>query len=523
MFAHSLYADGPTLKRLYPAGAARGASVDVSALGDAPKWPVQIWSDDPAIKWEALADKGKFRVSVDAQAALGIHHVRFYDADNSTDAMRFMVGTIGEQNEVEPNDSGSKAMLLTELPKLINGVLEKRSDADTFAVDLTAGQTLVAAIEANEHLRSPVDATLQILSANGSVLAQQLDTLGLDPVVTYTAARAGRHMVRVFGFPETPDSTINFAGGENFVYRLTVAHGGWVNATRPLAVARQAPTPLNLLGIGLPQHESTVTVPPTFKRAEWPLEATGLVNAISLDVLDLPIAVESPIAPASADKPLVPQVLVVPSSITGTLANPREKDRYGFSASKATKLRFELHSRRFGLPMDGVLRILDTSGKQLAREDDAAKKVDTKLTFSPPADGEYMLEVSDLHSGGGQEWVYRIDLQPVLGDARLTVKTDHYQGKLNEPLEVAVAIDRRDGFDKPLRIVATGLPEAIDCPVVVSEKEGHTAKEVKLILTPKAAYSGPFRISATVEADPTFATTATATGDPLLSDIWVKF
>jgi hypothetical protein len=259
--AATSHADGPTLKRLLPPGAARASTADVAALGDAPKWPVKIWCDDPGITWEALADKGKFRVSVAANVAPGRHAVRFYDEDNSTDALPFIVGIIAELSEQEPNDGPDKAQAIVDLPKLINGVLEKRAEVDTFAVDLKQGQSLIASVEAQQVLRSPLDATLQIVSARGAVLAQNLDTVGLDPRIVFVAPREGRYFVRIFGFPETPDSTITYAGGENFVYRLTLANSGFVQATRPLAVSAAGETKLELTGVSLPTTTAAVTVP----------------------------------------------------------------------------------------------------------------------------------------------------------------------------------------------------------------------------------------------------------------------
>ncbi len=124
--AEVLRADGPTLKRLLPAGAGLSQTVEVAALGDAPKWPVQVWTDDVHMVWEPLTEKGKFRVIVDAEARLGVHHVRFSDEDNCTDAQRFLIGPIAEKSEAEPNDEAGEAFKVDSLPILINGVLEKR-------------------------------------------------------------------------------------------------------------------------------------------------------------------------------------------------------------------------------------------------------------------------------------------------------------------------------------------------------------------------------------------------------------
>ena len=508
----------PSLKRIFPAGGQRGATVEVAALGEAPTWPVQVWCDDPGIRWEPLADKGKFRVSVASDVALGAHAFRFYDADNATAAMRFQVGQIAEINEVEPNEALDKAQVVSELPKLINGVLEKRSEVDTFAVDLAEGQTLIAAVDAQRHLRSPLDATLQIVSSRGSVLAQNLDTVGLDPRIDFVAPRAGRYFVRIFGFPETPDSSINFAGGENFVYRLTLAHAGYIYAARPLAVSSTQSTQVELFCLHMPVMSASVNVPADAQKSSWSVTTDKAVNALSLPVVALPLVKEQ-----SHGGEAAVQVVAVPCSITGTLDKPRQVDRYRFTAKKDSKLRFELHSRDLGFATDGVIAIVDADGKQLSREDDVRKDVDAKAIWQPPADGEYTLEVSDAFGFGSAECFYRVDIQPVTADVALSFKVDYYPGKVkeNKPIEIAVTIDRQDGFAHPLRISAEGLPDSVKCPVVVSEKEGATAKEVTLKLTASAPFSGPIRIVGRVESDSSFQRIATASGDPLVKDIFL--
>lgn len=512
-----LRGDGPTLKRLFPPGGQRGATVEVAALGDAPKWPVQVWCDDPGIRWEALADKAKFRVSIAADVPPGRHAVRFFDSDNSTDALRFVVGQLPELNETEPNDALDKAQVVSDLPKLVNGVLEKRGAVDAFAVELSEGQMLIAAIEAQQVLGSPVDATLQVVSPRGSVLAQNLDSVGLDPRITFVAPRAGRYCVRVFGFPETPDSTIGFAGGENYVYRLSLSHGGLLQSSRPLAVSDTGVTRLELLGVALPTGETTVQpTPAAAKRGSWPLTVEGAINMLPLPILRMPSLVEQP---QQADQAL--QSLPIPCSITGTLARAGESDAYRLTAKKDSKLLLELHSREYGYPTDGVLAILDDDGKELTRVDDVRKEIDARTVWRAPADGKYRLVVSDAFGSGGPDWHYRVDIRTDASDAALSVKADRYQGKVGTPLEIAVTVDRREGYAQPIRISASGLPESVKCAEVVSEKDGKTAKEVTLSFSATEPFSGPIRIIGTLPAEPPIERAATAASDAFVSDLWL--
>ena len=99
-----------------------------------------------------------------------------------------MIGSLPETNEIEPNDSIAQPQTMSEFAKpprdaevVINGVLQERGDVDCFAVELKQGQTLVAAVEANEAFGSPLDGILQIVDPDGTTLAENHDSVGLDP------------------------------------------------------------------------------------------------------------------------------------------------------------------------------------------------------------------------------------------------------------------------------------------------------------------------------------------------------
>ena len=87
------------------------------------------------------------------------------------------------------------------------------------------GQTLVASLEANRTLRSPMDAMLQIVSADGFVLDENNDFHGLDPQIAFTAKKDGTYIARVYAFPSSPDSSIRFFGSDACIYRLTLTTG----------------------------------------------------------------------------------------------------------------------------------------------------------------------------------------------------------------------------------------------------------------------------------------------------------
>ena len=241
----------PSVTYLYPAGAQRGVTAEVTAAGTFDKWPVKVWAGGKGVTVEPGKDKGKLSVTAAADAVPGVYWLRAYNDDGASTLRPFVVGTLPEVAEKEPNDEPGKAQVI-DRSAVVNGRLEKPGDVDCFAVTLRKGQTLVASLEAHHTLRSPMDGVLQVLSADGFVLDQNNDVHGLDPQLAFTAPKDGTFVVRVFAFPATPDSSIRFSGAETYVYRLTLTTGGFADYAMPLAVPRADPGEVEVIGWNVP-------------------------------------------------------------------------------------------------------------------------------------------------------------------------------------------------------------------------------------------------------------------------------
>src|SRR6185437_769509 len=72
----------------------------------------------------------------------------------------------------------------------------------------------------------------------------------------------GVYHVRTFAFPATPDASISFAGGESFVYRLTLTSGGLIDGAMPLALARGEPTTVEACGWNLAEADKNRVLEP---------------------------------------------------------------------------------------------------------------------------------------------------------------------------------------------------------------------------------------------------------------------
>jgi hypothetical protein len=496
------WSESPQLTRLFPAGGQRGQTVPVEAKGKFPNQPLQVWVDQPGIKFEVGPEAGKWQAKIDEKAAPGLYLVRAHDSLGATDLQRFIVGVLPEANEMEPNDESSKAQTVTELPRLINGVLEKRGDVDHFRVTLKSGQTLVASVEANRLLGSPVDACLQVCDLRGNLMQQNLDYHGLDPLVTYTAKQDEEVIVRAFGFPATADSSIHFAGGENFVYRLTLTTGAYLEATLPLAVTPGDSQSLRPFGWNLPHDVSELSWSKTDRLPSVEgdafkgtaslcfFAADGHAGGVFLLPSDIVPWVDHPIGKTVTEDMPLP----LPASLSGQLPTVGERT-YWVDAKKDQVLEIRVVSRVLGYPLDAVLTISDAAGKQLVRADDTDKLVDPKLAWKCPVDGRYQINLSDLNRTGSEQNFFHLFIQLQRSDYRAVVKGNTYRGKVNMSIEIPVAIERIAGFDGEVEFEVGGLPAPISIERPKSEAKGESAKQVTLKLSSKEPFNGSLQIN----------------------------
>ena len=80
---------------------------------------------------------------------------------------------------------------------------------------------------------------------------------------------------------------------------------------------------------------------------------------------------------------------------------------YSFKARAGQGLSFEVMSQRIGSNLDPVLRILDSSQKELAFSNDSVG-ADSRISWRAEKDGAYLLELRDVTWRGGEGFDYRL-------------------------------------------------------------------------------------------------------------------
>ena len=472
----------PQATGLFPRGGQVGSTVAVTVSGKLAKGD-QIHCDRAGVSGEITEDGTKATITIADSAAPGLYWLRFFNAEGAASPVPFVVGRLPEVAEAEPNATPDKAQPLAA-SSVINGKLSESEDTDIFSIKVPAGRTLVASVDANWRLGSPVDPVMQLLNEDGVVLTQIDDDRGNDPLIAWPCEKETTLLVRLFGFPAAPNSSIRFSNSADYVYRLTVTTDAWPDHLLPSAVQPGQETNLSIAGWNIPEPLKSFTI------AASPVD-TDFVGTTEFAHADL--AVELPLQrvahpvltaaePCSLEMPL--QVAEKPVTVCGVIDQRDDEDSIQLTVTKGEKLVFRVESRVDGHALDAVIRIFNQEGKLLSESDDASRDVfDPVAKFTAPADGPIRVSVTDRFGLGDWRYAYRLHVEPLVPTIAATLKADNFVLTPGTPLEIPVTIARNDGFAEEVEFAATALPEGVTCEVVKSEAKGDTSKAVTLKLT----------------------------------------
>jgi hypothetical protein len=481
----------PEATFLFPLGGTRGSTVELTLGGAVPQWPVGAWASDPHVEVVPLEASGRLQVKIGEQAQLGVVWLRFYDAQGAASPRPWIVGAGPEQLETEPNDRPDAAQEValddaSHRTVTINGRLQQEGDADVYQVAARAGQVLVADLDAQAELASPMDGVLQVLRPDGFVVAQNDDQQKLDPRLAVPLPEDGNWMVRVFGFPEVPGQDVQLGGAETYNYRLTISTGPVVNYALPLAAQTGRANRWTIAGWNLDPEDADLTLTPPAESAEVVLQNGRYGRTIVAPVVAHDVLTES--EPSSLEKPMT---VSLPVSVTGQIDGPGDEDVYQFAVQPGKLLKVDVESRELGYPLDPVLELLDEGGQQIARVDDAGTDRDSLLTHAVSQEATWRLKVSDLHGNGGGDFVYRLSVRQVPPSFRLTSDAHEVVVKAGAKVELPIAVTRDPGFGGEISVWVEGLPASVEVAAQTSQVGNDSTTADKVVLSFAAGSEAP--------------------------------
>lgn len=401
---------------------------------------------------------GSVRIAADAPA--GVRHWRVWTSQGATPALKFIVGDLPEILEVEQD--GEPLPVAVTPPVTINGRIFPREDVDVWMFSAKAGQAFTLAVAA-QLFGSPLQARLVVLDPNGRPLTEAIASQRGDPALHFTAPRDGTYSVRI--------DDVNSAGLQNYVYRLTITDQPVVTHVFPLGGRRGETVKLELAGHALPAKQLEVKLPASASgTTSIPITFNGKAAATALlELDDLPEQIH-----AGAASTFIP-----PATLNGRVLTPGATNIWRFAAKKGDALELTLAAARLGSSLTAVLAITGSDGKSLARaEATPGESSDLTLNFKAPADGDFLLHVSERFSSrGGPDFAYRLrvappasapDFQLSLASDTLTVIRETADGEVapgkpkrggkQQPGKLKVNAATSGGFKGDIELAVEGLP-----------------------------------------------------------------
>ncbi|MDO5581343.1 MAG: PPC domain-containing protein [Planctomycetia bacterium] len=155
----------------------------------------------------------------------GIQSVSQLNGKQLLKPILFEVGDLPEMMESEPNNELDQANECRG-PIMINGRISDKNDADLFKFKCRKGGRLICDVMART-LNSPLDAKIELLNADGKLIAENDDRSGpkgpniglkthhADPYLSVELPETGYYYIRLYD--------ITRKGGEAFAYRLRIS------------------------------------------------------------------------------------------------------------------------------------------------------------------------------------------------------------------------------------------------------------------------------------------------------------
>lgn len=485
----------------------------------------------------------KFRVTVDAAVPPGIYDVRFAGKWGVSNPRAFAIGTLPEVNEKEPNNDVPEA-LRVEPGTTVNGVLTQGTDVDYTVFTGKKGQRVVISC-LSSSLDSRANPMIEVYDVVGRKLATNRNYRGTDAVADVIIPADGDYFIRLSQFTYQ-------GGGPDYVYRLTVGTGPWIDTVFPPVVEPGKPTEVTLYGRNLPGGQPadgftvegrpleklTVTItPPTDPTATTRLAVRGRIDPVTAlqdgfeYVFKGPTGLSNPVPIYfTRDKLVVkknlggtsatsPERIPAPCEVAGFIARRGDVDWYSFQAKKGDQFIVELLAERIGTGADFYFSVRD--GKDPKR-DLSGEQDDDPETLHPfgfytrssdppaykfiaPEDGQFLILVGCRESSVlfGPRFPYKLRVCPAKPDFRAVVLpysrhvqtgSSAWQGGTQA---YDVFVHRIDGYTGSVAVTAAGLPPGVTVkPLII----GPGSKWGLLVLNVAAdapAFTGSFTVQAT--------------------------
>lgn len=396
-------------------------------------------------------------LNVSAETAIGQHPLRVVTKYGISDPIMVVVDSYPETPEIEPNNTRTTTGTITPSVAIL-GTIMTVNDVDVFRVPVKAGETWSVQAVAGK-IGSPLLPSIRLVNADGREIAFQDSLATADPRLTYTAK------TDIEAFLVIRDA--RFQAGDTYRYRL-LAHRNAVPVTIfPLGGRPGEELAVRVTGPNVPSKPITVTLPTGGAPAifQLPLSINGMLSGpfgFQVDVLTTSQESEPNdriILANRINSPVIIDGQIKPSQ----LGNRQDKDFFRISLAKGQVIEAAISAQKLGSRLDSELRILDVNGAELARNDDNDGRHDSRLVFTAPNAGEWIIEVQDVSGRGGDNFVYRLSVATPRPDFSLEMVPDSPVIVQGGRTSVVINVERINGYAGEIPLVLSNLPAGVRC------------------------------------------------------------
>ena len=409
------------------------------------------------------------RLEVGANCPLGPREIRVATPQGVSSVGLVVVvedPVVSEADDVA-NDRPPSAQKLT-LPSVVAGRIGKPEDVDWYAVEVEKGEHITFEVWGNRlenkihDLQTHLDPILSLHDQTGRELAAADNTHFADPVLSFQVPASGTYYLQV------RDTT--YTGNPAWSYALHGVTGPVATSVFPMAVNAGTTAHLEVRGPGDDRSRSidlAISNGMTPGEHYFALSHGGGTLPVPLVVTTLPVYAETGDVPAAGE---LDRPAKLPAALCGRLNERGDADGYCFEARKGVIYAFEAVARRAGSECDPVLRVLDTKGSIVIEADDTrGLGKDARIEWQAPADGRYVVQVSDLHDRGGAAFGYVLLAEAASPDFTLACDSDLINVGPAGRVPVFVRVTRQNGFAGAVSLGWQGLPAGVAAsPLTIS-------------------------------------------------------
>ena len=529
----------PRLYRVFPPGAAAGASVEVEIDGPDLDGAIALRFDHPGLTAAHVKDR-KFKVTVAADVPAGTYDVRAVGRYGVSSPRLFAVSRGQAETVKKPGNYSPDAAQPVAVNTVVNGTTDGNLE-DFYRFPATRGRRIVVDCRA-QAIDSALDAMLTLTDADGRRLGSNGDTNGRDPLIDVVAPKDGEYVVAV--------ADLSFRGG--MPYRLVITDRPHVENVFPRAVRSGEPARVAVFGRNLGSHATpsawrmndlpldeslvTVTPPDVFPTRDYrfvdhptnhsvlPTAATCTLtgfqavfelagvstSGVPVLVTDTPVTLER----EPNDTPATAQKITLPAAVSGRFDRERDADWFEFEPPADGTYTFDVYCERIAGRADPYLVVTDDKDNRIAELDDFGQRVnafdghlrDPHGNVGLSAKRKYRVLVQDRYRRGGERYQYVLTIHKAVPD--FYAAAIHHQnpgpGGTNVRRGGAAYLDvilhHTGGVAAPVTITAEGLPKGLHCgPTHI-----HTEDRGTVVLWADAdapGFVGPVRLVAAGEID----------------------